>query len=68
MFLPQMENDPRWVRCRRPYIISGGELTLEMLDLDFDVHSKYYEAPLQMKAIGGHICNRRLWPPTGEAS
>jgi hypothetical protein len=53
MFLPQMEYDPRWVRCKRPYIISGGELTLEMLDLDFDVHSKYYEAPLQMKAIGG---------------
>jgi hypothetical protein len=53
MFLPQIENDPRWVRCRRPYIISGGELTLEMLDLDFDIHSKYYEAPLQMKAIGG---------------
>src|ERR671919_654598 len=53
MFLPQMEYDPRWVRCKRPYIISGGELTLEMLDLDFDPHSKYYEAPLQMKAIGG---------------
>lgn len=53
MFLPQMEHDPRWVRCRRPYVISGGELTLEMLDLDFDPHSKYYEAPLQMKAIGG---------------
>ncbi len=53
MFLPQLEYDPRWVRCRRPYIISGGELTLEMLDLDFDPHSKYYEAPLQMKAIGG---------------
>jgi predicted ATPase with chaperone activity len=41
------------VRCKRPYVISGGELTLEMLDLDFDPHSKYYEAPLQMKAIGG---------------
>jgi len=53
MFLPQLEYDPRWVRCRRPYIITGGELTLEMLDLDFDPHSKYYEAPLQMKAIGG---------------
>ena len=53
MFLPSMEYDPRWVLCRRPCIISGGELTLEMLDLDFDVHSKYYEAPLQMKAIGG---------------
>ncbi len=53
MFLPQMNHDPRWVRCKRPYVISGGELTLEMLDLDFDPHSKYYEAPLQMKAIGG---------------
>lgn len=53
IFLPHLEHDPRWVRCKRPYIISGGELTLEMLDLDFDSHSKYYEAPLQMKAIGG---------------
>jgi predicted ATPase with chaperone activity len=53
MFLPHLPYDPRWVRCRRPYIISGGELTLAMLDLDFDAHSKYYEAPLQMKAIGG---------------
>ena len=53
MFLPHMEHDPRWVRCKRPYVITGGELTLEMLDLDFDPHSKYYEAPLQMKAIGG---------------
>ena len=51
--LPQLAHDPRWMRCRRPYVITGGELTLEMLDLDFDVHSKYYEAPLQMKAIGG---------------
>jgi predicted ATPase with chaperone activity len=53
MFLPPTEYDPRWVRCKRPAIISGGELTLEMLDLSFDPHSKYYEAPLQMKAIGG---------------
>jgi hypothetical protein len=53
MFLPHLEHDPRWVRCKRPFLITGGELTLDMLDLDFDVHSKYYEAPLQMKAIGG---------------
>jgi predicted ATPase with chaperone activity len=53
IFLPHLPYDPRWVRCKRPYIISGGELTLAMLDLDFDPHSKYYEAPLQMKAIGG---------------
>jgi predicted ATPase with chaperone activity len=53
MFLPHLEHDPRWVRCRRPYVITGGELTLDMLDLDFDTYSKFYEAPLQMKAIGG---------------
>ncbi len=53
IYLPHLEHDPRWVRCRRPYLITGGELTLEMLDLDFDEHSKFYEAPLQMKAIGG---------------
>ena len=53
IFLAQMEHDPRWVRCKRPYLITGGELTLEMLDLAFDPHSKYYEAPLQVKAIGG---------------
>lgn len=45
--------DPRWVRCRRPLVMTGGELTLEMLDLDFDPISKYYEAPLQVKAAGG---------------
>ncbi len=53
IFLPQLEHDPRWVRCRRPFLLTGGELTLEMLDLEFDPHSKYYEAPLQVKAIGG---------------
>jgi predicted ATPase with chaperone activity len=51
--LRQAEHDFRWARCRRPLIITGGELTLEMLDLDFDPISKYYEAPLQMKAVGG---------------
>ena len=45
--------DPRWVRCRRPLVQSGGELTLGMLDLEFDPVSKYYEAPLQLKAMGG---------------
>lgn len=45
--------DPRWVRCRRPVILTGGELTLEMLDLTFDPVSKYYEAPAHIKAVGG---------------
>ncbi|NLG97594.1 MAG: AAA family ATPase [Chloroflexi bacterium] len=45
--------DPRWVRIRRPFIVTGGELTLEGLDLVFDDTLKYYEAPFQVKANGG---------------
>jgi hypothetical protein len=45
--------DRRWVRIRRPVIIVGGELTLDMLDLSFNPISKFHEAPLQMKANGG---------------
>ncbi len=45
--------DPRWIRIQRPVIITGGELTLETLDLVWDEVHKYYEAPYQMKANGG---------------
>ena len=45
--------DPRWMRIRRPFIVVGGELTLEGLDLVYDTSNKYYEAPFQMKANGG---------------
>lgn len=45
--------DTRWVRCRRPVVLTGGELTMEMLDLSFDPVSKYYEAPAHIKATGG---------------
>ncbi len=45
--------DARWMRIRRPLIIVGGELTLEALDLVYDIDNKYYEAPFQMKANGG---------------
>src|SRR5438128_8815701 len=41
--------DGRWVRIKRPSIVVGGELTLDMLDLAFNPISKYHEAPLQMK-------------------
>ena len=47
------EIDGRWVACRRPTVIAGGELTLEMLDLQFNEYSKFYEAPLHVKAMGG---------------
>ena len=45
--------DPRWVRIRRPFIVTGGELTLAGLDLVFDDTLKFYEAPFQVKSNGG---------------
>ncbi|HYK36859.1 hypothetical protein [Alloacidobacterium sp.] len=52
-FFREQEYDARWVPCRRPFVIAGGELTLEMLDLRYDVVANYYEAPLHVKALGG---------------
>lgn len=45
--------DRRWVECRRPVIKTGGELTLELLDLIFDPLTNFYEAPMHLKASGG---------------
>ncbi len=45
--------DGRWVRVERPIVMTGGELTLQMLELEFDKLSRLYVAPLQMKANNG---------------
>jgi hypothetical protein len=45
--------DRRWVRIKRPVIMVGGELTLDMLDLTFNPIAKFHEAPIQLKANGG---------------
>jgi hypothetical protein len=45
--------DPRWVFVLRPFIVVGGELTLDMLDLTFRPGQRAYEAPFQLKANGG---------------
>src|SRR5271165_6367630 len=45
--------DPRWVLCRRPCIVVGGELIPSMLELRLDEASGIYAAPLQMKANNG---------------
>ena len=47
------EFDPRWVPCRRPFVAAGGELSLDMLDLKFEETSRFYEAPLHVKAMNG---------------
>jgi len=51
---PRPKNrDDRWVLCQRPAVMVGGELTAEMLDLQFNPVTKYYVAPAQMKANNG---------------
>ncbi len=45
--------DERWVRVQRPVVMAGGELTLSMLELEFDTLSRLYVAPPQLKANNG---------------
>ena len=45
--------DGRWMLIERPVVIAGGELTLEMLDLAYDPHTRLHIAPPQMKANNG---------------
>ena len=45
--------DSRYVRCERPTVITGGELSLDMLDLVYNPTARTYQAPLQLKSTGG---------------
>jgi predicted ATPase with chaperone activity len=45
--------DRRWIVCKRPQVVVGGELLMEQLELIFDPIAKVYEAPYQLKANGG---------------
>ena len=45
--------DERYVRCERPTVITGGELTLDMLDLVYNPTARTYQASLQLKSTGG---------------
>jgi len=51
--LEDPEIDRRWVLCKRPCIVVGGELTPSMVELRLDDSSGIYAAPLQMKANNG---------------
>lgn len=52
-FTTESTYDQRWFKTRRPFIVSGGELDLKMLDLSYNPVAKYYDAPLQLKANNG---------------
>ena len=45
--------DARWQLCRRPVVLTGAELTLAMVDLEFDEKARFYQAPPQLKANNG---------------
>ncbi len=45
--------DTRYVRCERPTVVTGGELSLDMLDLVYNPVARTYQAPLQLKSTGG---------------
>lgn len=59
--------DNRYVYCERPTVITGGELTLDMLDLKYNPTARTYQAPLQLKATGGIFIvddlGRQVEPP-----
>src|SRR5437868_4657798 len=47
--MPHMEppnHDERWVICQRPSVLVGGELTIEMLDLQFNPATRFYTGPV----------------------
>jgi hypothetical protein len=62
------QHDARWAPCLRPFVITSGEFTLEMLDLDYNPTANFYEAPLHVKALGGCFIiddfGRQLASPT----
>jgi predicted ATPase with chaperone activity len=46
-------DDGRWVRCKRPMVMVGGELELGDFDLSYRASANVYHAPLQLTANGG---------------
>jgi predicted ATPase with chaperone activity len=49
------QHDRRWVRCRRPLVTVGGEMTLDALDLSYNPTAGFYRAPVQLLANGGTL-------------
>lgn len=49
------KHDPRYMRCRRPMLITGGELMLDMLEVQYDPSTRIHRAPLQLRANGGML-------------
>jgi energy-coupling factor transporter ATP-binding protein EcfA2 len=59
--------DQRWVPCSRPVVMAGGEMTMEMLELQWNNDARFYDAPLHVKALNGLFLiddfGRQRFPP-----
>ena len=55
--------DRRWVQCKRPFIVSGGELTLDMLDLRYNADLQGLRSAVPAEGQQRHLSDRRLRPP-----
>ncbi|MFI4947580.1 MAG: ATPase [Alphaproteobacteria bacterium] len=60
-------HDQRWVPCQRPVVMAGGEMTMDMLELQFNLEAKFYDSPLHVKALNGMFLiddfGRQRFPP-----
>lgn len=54
-FIERERFDERWAACKRPVAMAGGELTLDMLDLQHNSETRFYDAPLHIKALNGML-------------
>lgn len=48
-------HDPRYELCKRPVVMVGGELTMDMLEVQFDPATHIHHAPAQMRANNGML-------------
>lgn len=59
--------DQRWAKCTRPVVMAGGEMTMDMLELQWNAEARFYDAPLHAKALNGMFMiddfGRQRFPP-----
>lgn len=48
-------HDPRYVLCKRPVVVVGGELTMDMLEVQYDSATRIHHAPAQLRANNGML-------------
>lgn len=48
-------HDPRYLLCRPPVVSVGGELTMDMLEVQYEAGARTYHAPAQMRANNGML-------------